>query len=246
MNALAALLAQAAAQTVGPAAAAVQTAGAAAAQAAAVPSVAAAAAPAAAPALTALPAAIAAAPAAIAAAPTLAAPALQAAAALGSGASALPASSATFTSILWLLAIPAALALLALLLRRRPEQERLLQILETQSLGGRRALILAQLGNEALLLSSSEAGVTLLAARPAPQPRPAAAAQASSKAAAEARRSFGRALLERLIPSREPSFGPAPAANAPATSSFGALLEETADDQELRRKLTQGRRGRVA
>jgi flagellar biogenesis protein FliO len=156
--------------------------------------------------------------------------------------------------LLWLLAIPAALALFALLLRRRPESERLLKILETQSLGGRRALILAQLGNEALLLSSSEAGVTLLAARPAPQQRPAPAQQRAPERAegrapapspANARPSFARALLERLVPAREPQLATAGAPVARPTS-FGALLEETADDQELRRKLVAGRRGRVS
>ena len=150
--------------------------------------------------------------------------------------------------MLWLLAIPAVLAVCALLLRRRPESERLLKIIETQSLGGRRALILAQLGNEALLLASSEAGVTLLAARPAPQPKAAPAPQSigarERQAPAPERPWFGRALLKRLIPAREPT--PAVVKSNTGPSSFAALLEETADDQELRRKLVAGRRGRVA
>jgi flagellar biogenesis protein FliO len=153
--------------------------------------------------------------------------------------------------MLWLLAIPALLAVVALLLRRRPEAERMLKIIETQSLGGRRALILAQLGNEALLLASSEAGVTLLAARPAPQQKPAPVPQPASRERAQQqapeRPSFGRALLDRLIPPREPQLAPAGqgAANQ-GPHSFGALLEETADDQELRRKLVAGRRSRVS
>jgi flagellar biogenesis protein FliO len=157
----------------------------------------------------------------------------------------------TFPGMLWLLAIPALLAVVALLLRRRPESERLLKIIETQSLGGRRALILAQLGNEALLLASSEAGVTLLAARPAPQPKPAQAPQPAGREKAPPapeRPSFGRALLERLIPPRAPELQPAGAAarQDEGPRSFGALLDETADDQELRRKLVAGRRARVS
>lgn len=152
------------------------------------------------------------------------------------------------SGMLWLLAIPALLAVVALLLRRRPEAERMLKILETQSLGGRRALILAQLGNEALLLASSEAGVTLLAARPAPQPKTAQAPQPAGREQAQPapdRPSFGRALLDRLIPPREPQ--PAAAGSASqGPRSFGALLDETGDDQELRRKLVAGRRARVS
>ena len=49
--------------------------------------------------------------------------------------------------------------------RRAPMQGRLLTILESTSLGPRRSLVVARLGTETLLLGSSEAGITLLAAR---------------------------------------------------------------------------------
>ena len=185
----------------------------------------------------------------VAQAAALSAPAaLQFAQAAAAPTASLP--SSAFSSMLWLLVIPALLAVAALLLRRRPESERLLKIIETQSLGGRRALILAQLGNEALLLASSEAGVTLLAARPAPQPKPTLAPQPAGRERAQPapeRPSFGRALLDRLIPPRDSQKGsPGPGAANQGPHSFGALLDETADDQELRRKLVAGRRARVS
>jgi flagellar protein FliO/FliZ len=149
------------------------------------------------------------------------------------------------------LALPAAaLALLgavaAFLARRRRPTHRLVQVLETTSLGPKRSLVVARLGDEILVLGVSEAGLQLLAARPA---------------SGEARSEPVTRL--RPVPSAEPEpedqprpAGPGvvasllgrlrPRAKAPRESpAFDALLSESAEDQELRRKLARGLSGSV-
>jgi hypothetical protein len=62
----------------------------------------------------------------------------------------------------------AALAAAALVLaRRRRGAPRMIQIVETASLGPKRSLVVARVGDELLLLGSSEGGIALLTARPA-------------------------------------------------------------------------------
>ena len=79
------------------------------------------------------------------------------------------------------------LAVLALVAsRRRRRTPRLVEIVESSSLGPKRALVVARMGDELLLLGSSEGGVTLLTTRPAPREpspvaRPAAAAPEPSR-----------------------------------------------------------------
>jgi MYXO-CTERM domain-containing protein len=137
------------------------------------------------------------------------------------------------------LAIPvAALALLAVaalaLARRRAAAPRLVQVLESTSLGQRRALVVARLGDELLVLGASEAGVSLLATRPAGLHAEAAA-------------------LATLVPAPAPSPGPLsgllarlrPTAARPAAGGFDALLAESDEDQELRAKLARGLTGSV-
>lgn len=146
-------------------------------------------------------------------------------------------------SLVWALVIPVLLAALALLLKRKPAATRRLQIVETAGLGGKRELILAQLGGETLLLASSEAGVTLLAARTLPPEAPAAVpAPAPAAAPAPAPAPSPLSLVRGLF-SRQ-AVAPRPAAQQP--QSFQSLLEESAEDLDLRRKLAAGRRGQVA
>ena len=162
-------------------------------------------------------------------------------------------------SALWLLAIPLLLAAIALALRGRPQAQRHMKILETQGLGGRRNLVLLQLDGESLLLASSEAGISLLATRPARQgvqPAPRDSAQSlrtESQALREGAYAQGPALS--LLPQPKPH--PSLASNwlsravgritpqKQASPPFAPVLEETIDDQELRRKLGAGRSGRV-
>jgi flagellar biogenesis protein FliO len=59
------------------------------------------------------------------------------------------------------------LAVVAVVLgRRRKGQGQLVRVLESTSLGPKRSLVVAQMGNETLLIGSSESGLCLLAARP--------------------------------------------------------------------------------
>lgn len=139
-----------------------------------------------------------------------------------------------------------ALALAALFAtRRRKQAPRLVHVLETASLGPKRALVVARIGDELLILGSSEAGLQLLAARPAGlepataeglKPRLQAVPDSSPELAPESR--SGPGLLGRL----RARLAPAPAAPSPA---FEALLVESAEDQELRRKLAAGHAGSV-
>ncbi len=155
-----------------------------------------------------------------------------------------PSSAAGLGSALPALAVVASLAAIALYLsRRRPGTgRRLVQVLETASLGPRRQLVVVRLGDDLMLLGSSEAGVTLLSMQPA------------GAATAAATTGVQVVHLEPVEPER-PNFlvglwsrlrDRAPATPAAPQPSFEDLLQESADDQALRRKLASGRPARVA
>jgi len=148
----------------------------------------------------------------------------------------------------------AGLAAAALVLRRRRHPAgRRVEVLETTSLGPKRSLVLARLGDELLLLGASEAGIHLLHTRPAGAPAKELApaldapdlapdlapeltpAHARAAAAREPPPTLG-GLVTRLRRAR-PGAAPAPA--------FDALLAESAEDQELRHKLARGQAGSV-
>ncbi len=101
--------------------------------------------------------------------------------------------------------------------RRRKRVSRHVEIIESASLGPKRSLVLARMGDELLLLGASEGGITLLTTSPAPPRRDA-----------------------RPAPVTEP------VATSPATArSFELVLGESADDVALRRKLAAGAAGSV-
>jgi flagellar biogenesis protein FliO len=135
----------------------------------------------------------------------------------------------------------AALAVAALVLgRRRRAAPRLVEVIESTSLGPKRALVVARVGEDLLLLGSSEAGIALLerragASAPAAHHAPVAAPTAAIPAAP---RAPGRvaSLVARLAPSRPPATAP---------PAFDAFLAESAEDQELRRKIAAGRPGTI-
>lgn len=140
------------------------------------------------------------------------------------------------------------LALLALLAtRRRRRTSQLVRVLETTSIGPKRALVVAQVGDEVMVIGSSEAGLQLLAARPAglearPVEGPARLVAVPDPAEAPPTAASPlHGLLARLR-GRAPAAPVAPARAAPA---FDALLAESAEDQELRRKLAHGQPGSV-
>ncbi|HEY7725418.1 MAG TPA: flagellar biosynthetic protein FliO, partial [Anaeromyxobacteraceae bacterium] len=115
----------------------------------------------------------------------------------------------------------AGLAVSAFMLTRgRSRAARHVEVVETASLGPRRSLVVARMGGELLLIGASEAGIALLSASPAPP----AAARAAAPAAPAPGRGFGLLARLRLRPQRAPA------------PTFDALLTESAEDQELRRK----------
>jgi flagellar biogenesis protein FliO len=188
------------------------------------------------------PAAVAAAPQALA--PTAAAqpaPATSAAPPLALPPAAGPGLDALILPVAALLA----LALAALLATRRKQgTARIVKVLESTSIGPKRALVVAQVGDEVMVIGSSEAGLQLLAARPAGVDLRGAEAPARLQAVpspAEEPAPARGAVLGLLARLR----GGRPAAAPPAGPAFDALLEESTEDLELRRKLALGQPGSV-
>ena len=129
---------------------------------------------------------------------------------------ALDAASAHLAGPLLLIALLAAVALALTRRRRRPGPW--IQILQTTSLGPKRALVVAQLGAETVLLASSEAGIVLIK---------------SGLSRAEPR-------LAPAAPRALPTKGP------PRSAHFEDYLAESAEDLELRQKVAAGQQARVA
>jgi flagellar biogenesis protein FliO len=152
---------------------------------------------------------------------------------------------------------PSALAAPALLLaglgaaayvlrrRRRPASRRV-QVLETTSLGPKRSLVLARFEDELLLLGASEAGIQLLHHRPSLAPA-AEEAQELEPAPPARETPAGLAGLVTRLRSVRPAVRQAQGGRGHAAQGpeFDALLAESAEDQELRRKLARGQGGSV-
>ncbi|HYG67466.1 MAG TPA: flagellar biosynthetic protein FliO, partial [Anaeromyxobacteraceae bacterium] len=120
--------------------------------------------------------------------------------------------------------------------RRRRAIPRHVHVLETTALGPRRSLVVARLGGELLVLGASEAGITLLATRPAP------AADVETAAAPGPER---RGLGALFGAGRSRAAAPAPVRAPAHGEAFDHLLAESAEDLELRRKLARGQAGSV-
>jgi flagellar biogenesis protein FliO len=141
---------------------------------------------------------------------------------------------------LLLAALAAAVLVMA---RRRRRTSRLVEILESASLGPKRALVVARLGDEILVLGSSEGGVALLSTRPA-------AGLVSDSSGAGARAAFqDGALPGAAFPSPPPDRAPRGTVldllsrlrpRSRAAPAFDAVLTESLEDVELRRKLEAG------
>jgi flagellar protein FliO/FliZ len=157
-----------------------------------------------------------------------------------------PSSAGTVAAGLFLAALAAAALVLA---RRRKRAPRLVEIVETASLGPKRSLVVARMGDELLLLGASEGGISLLTTRAAPQAAPLAAADplpqplaavpalphaAPARVATEIAGSVV-GLFSRFKRGARPDASPA----------FEALLSESVEDAELRRKLAAGQAGSV-
>jgi flagellar biosynthetic protein FliO len=173
-----------------------------------------------------------------------AAPAAEAAHSLAPG---LPSGLGLSGPIAVLLLLGAAALLLS---RRRRAPARRIQVVETTAIGPRKSLVLARLGDELLLLGATDAGITLLRRQPAPRESPSAVearplveAQPADPGSPPASAPGEAAatlvdLAARFVPGRRRARAERPAA-------FEALLLESAEDQELRRKLAAGRAGSI-
>lgn len=157
--------------------------------------------------------------------------------------------------------VVAALAALAIgLVRRKRWMSAHVQILQQTAIGPKRSLVVAQMGGELLLLGSSEAGITVLKSEVAT-----AVAVAAADAEAAGLSVTAPAANDDLPAQPEAGRSPAPAGRLRMTplpkwfvqfdadqrraeerDEFEALIQESMEDQALRRKIASGRSGRVA
>jgi flagellar protein FliO/FliZ len=169
----------------------------------------------------------------------------------GTGDAALTAPGNGESSLWWPVAGPAAvLALLGFaayrLSRHRQSKSTPLELVGTLSLGPRRQLVVARFGGEDLLIGASEAGLHLLVRRPAVAAHGTDDAWLTNLAAAPDAPS---AVEEpwRQPEARLEDQRPAPVAAVAEVASPGApfetMLDDSVEDQSLRRKLAAGFRG---
>ncbi|HUM13975.1 MAG TPA: flagellar biosynthetic protein FliO [Myxococcaceae bacterium] len=154
--------------------------------------------------------------------------------------------------------------------RKRQGSPRWIRVLETSSLGPKRSLVVAQVGAETLVLGISESGICLLSTARAPdrtdfETPPASAlstvaperapipAPAAERAHPEGTRSAPVLHAEEAprpapppAPRGRPLLRAVPSARNHPPAPFGDLLIESAEDQELRRKLALGLTGSVS
>jgi flagellar protein FliO/FliZ len=141
-----------------------------------------------------------------------------------------------------LLALAAAALLAA---RRRRRVPRLVELVESASLGPKRSLVVARLGDELLVLGASEGGISLLATRPAPAPAAVPAEEGPAAAPTVAARLPGAAPTTTRAVSRVAALLGRLRRRRAAPPTFEELLVESGEDEELRRKLAAGQVGWV-
>jgi flagellar biogenesis protein FliO len=131
--------------------------------------------------------------------------------------------------------------------RRRTSKTTPLELVGTLSLGPRRQLVIARFGGEDLLIGASEAGLHLLVRRPAVAAHGTDDAWLTNLAAEPAAPSSAGEESWRQEESRLDDQGPAPVAAAaevaPPGAPFETMLDDSVEDQALRRKLAAGFRG---
>jgi flagellar biogenesis protein FliO len=152
--------------------------------------------------------------------------------------------------------------------RKRAKQAQFIKIVETASLGPKRALVVAEVNGETLVLGSSEAGITFLRSLDGGAPAAGAAAPQRHTTLfprelpsdgvdvkmefAEDEPSDQASYLSKLFRLRDkPGAAPADtaadaAARAQEDRDFADLLAESTEDQSLRRRLASGLGGKVS
>jgi flagellar biogenesis protein FliO len=141
--------------------------------------------------------------------------------------------------------------------RRSAPLDRRIRILETASLGPKRALILAEVNGVTMVIGASEAGIALLTT-PTPATNDGAIPSNEAAAADEQDSSFGAratshalaqsGALHRLFPKigSQPAAGEAEAGERAEDALFASMLAETMEDQELRQRLSNGFSGKTS
>ncbi len=129
--------------------------------------------------------------------------------------------------------------------KKKARATHLVQVLETAHLGPKRSLIVARVGGQTLLLGTSETGVALLTTIEEDPTLQAAADRAAAGVGLEA------ALADKESGSSQASFlsrliAGAHGKAAKGQDAFAQMLAESAEDQDLRRKLEAGLAGRVS
>jgi flagellar biogenesis protein FliO len=140
------------------------------------------------------------------------------------------------------------------LTRRRTRRPGLIQILETAAIGPKRALLVARVNGQTMVLGASEAGIALLGSLEGKTEPQVAAVMGNLPAVKEQPDDSGpevtidapsepegeMGVLSRLFGHRPKDSSERDAA------AFRELLEESYEDQELRNKLAQGLSGKVS
>ena len=140
------------------------------------------------------------------------------------------------------------------LTRRRARRQNLIQILETAAIGPKRALLVARVNGQMMVLGASEAGIALLAPLAAEIESPVAAVMGSPPALRGQSEDLAPAALAAPAPEPEGEVGVLSrlfrlrpkASSARDVAAFRELLDESYEDQELRDKLAQGLSGKVS
>jgi flagellar protein FliO/FliZ len=131
----------------------------------------------------------------------------------------------------------------------------MIHILETATLGPKRALVVAKIGGETMILGASEAGITLLRAVGATD-QPVLTAPLVAAVAADEEIKIDESLpgegaeqaglLARLFRRQPTDDGVSPDVKPGDWREFDDLLQESMEDQELRRRLSLGIGGKVS
>jgi flagellar biogenesis protein FliO len=156
--------------------------------------------------------------------------------------------------VLSILALVAVAGGVLALTRRRARRQGLIQILETAAIGPKRALLVARVNGQMMVLGASEAGIALLAPLQGASAPPVAAVTESSPALSGGPDELALAKAAEAAPEPEGEIGMLSRlfrlrpqqSSARDAAAFRELLDESYEDQELREKLAQGLSGKVS
>ena len=150
--------------------------------------------------------------------------------------------------------------------KRKKHQSGLIKILETASIGPKRSIVIAEVNGERMILGTSEAGISVLSsasgghftssgispalaqAAAAASPKAATSAPAAGSSAVPVIAGEGESNILKRLFQRHKNDDAAGDDDGPSTMAedFRDLLEDSLEDEELRRRLASGSGGRTA